>query len=300
MKAIILEGYGDVDQLKAVDLPVPSPTGGQVLVKLEASALNHIDLVLRRGFMAQRMPLHFPAILGGDGAGTITAVGPGVTSFKPGDRVAVHFKVDGKGAHAEYALADVAGLAHIPDSMPFEQAATLPYAGLTARQVVDTLGVGSGDRVLVSGAVGSVGRAAVQYLKELGATPVAGARADQLPLGRQVVGEALDIAEAPSGPVFDYAVSAALPAAAQIVKHVRDGGRIASAVPTPPEANADHRVHISMVAHRENPAMLQAVVDAAARGELIIPIAMTFPLDQLGAAHKSLAAGAKGKIVIIH
>lgn len=300
MKAIRLQAYGHTDQFTADEVAVPSPGPGEVLVKIEASAVNHLDLFLRQGFLTQMMPLDLPAILGGEGAGTIAALGPGVQGYKVGDRVIAHFRINGRGAHAEYAVANVAGIARLPEALSFEQGAAVPFAALTGRQVVAAAGVQAGDRVLVAGALGGVGRVAVHYAKALGATPVAGVQPARIAEAKAVAGEAIDITVPASAPAFDRAVSVAAPAAGLVPAHVRDGGTIGAAVATPDEANPGGRITISTILHDQDPATLQSVVDGLARGELDLPVAQTFPLDQLGAAHAALEAGPNGKIVLRH
>src|SRR6185295_11099923 len=242
MKAARLHGYGDVDKFKHEHVPDPKPGPGEVLVKVAVSGVNHIDLYARQGFVHQHYPMEHPAILGVDGAGTIAAVGAGVTGFKAGDRVIAHFPIKGSGAHAELAVAPVAGIAKLPANIGFEEGATLPLAGLTGRQAVNALKVKPGARVLVSGALGAVGRAAVQYLKEIGAKPVAGVRAAHLKEGQALAGEAVDIGKPTAA--FDYAVSASAQQAGNAIKHVRDGGTLASVVMTPEGANKGDRIKI--------------------------------------------------------
>jgi NADPH:quinone reductase-like Zn-dependent oxidoreductase len=156
------------------------------------------------------------------------------------------------------------------------------------------------DRVLVSGALGAVGRAAVQYLKELGAQPVAGVRADRLAEAEALAGNAVDIDRAPDSPDFDYAVSAAGPVAANVVKFVKDGGKVASLVQTPKDANPGGRVNVIQMMAHDDPSLLQKIADAAGRGELKIPIAQTFPLSELAKAHQALAGNPRGKILMRH
>ncbi|MBM2715152.1 NADP-dependent oxidoreductase [Mesorhizobium caraganae] len=300
MKAARLKAYGDVDQFVIEDVPMPKPEAGEVLIKIEASAVNHFDLIIRQGFMAQYIPLELPAVLGGDAAGTVVEVGAGVTGIAVGDRVIADFAANGRGAHAEYGVVSATAVARLPANLTFEQGAALPKAGLTGRQSVDALGVQAGDRVLISGGLGAVGRAAIQYLKEIGAEPVAGVRPDRLEEARQLAGEALDITELPGGATFDYAISAAAPVAGNLIRHVRDGGQIASVVPVPDGANTDNRVTIRELYHRADAATLAAVADAASRGVLTIPIAKSFPLDQIGAAQNAVAAGADGKVLLKH
>jgi NADPH:quinone reductase-like Zn-dependent oxidoreductase len=129
---------------------------------------------------------------------------------------------------------------------------------------------------------------------------VAGVRPERLEEARALAGEAIDITFAASRPDFDFAISAAAPVAGNLISHVRDGGTIASIVPVPEGANATGRVTIRELIHQTEAVTLNAVLHAAARGKLIIPIARTFPLDQLGAAHAALAAGAPGKVALKH
>ena len=298
MKAVRLQSFGDVDQFRLEDAPDPVAESGEVLVRVAVSALNPVDLYVRQGMVGK---MELPAILGIDGAGTVEAVGPGVTGFAPGDRVIVHAPLKGHGTHAELVVAPVAGVAKLPDGVNFEAGATLPLPGLTGRQLVDALGgVKAGDRVLVSGALGAVGRVAVQYLKELGARPVAGVRGERLDEGKALAGDAVDIDQAPSSPSFDYAISAAGPVAGNVIRHVRDGGTMSSAVQVPEGANEGARIKIVGIFAHDDAAMLQQVADAAGRGNLTIPVAQTFPLEQLGEAHEALAAGARGKILLRH
>lgn len=300
MKAALLKSYGDVDQFEIGEVPTPKPGPGEVLIKIEASAVNPFDLILRQGFMAQYIPLPLPAVLGGDAAGIIAAVGEGVTEVAIGDRVVADFAANGKGAHAEFGVVPATSVAKLPAALSFEEGAALVKAGLTGRQTVDAVGVKAGDRVLVSGALGSVGRAAIQYLQQIGAKPVAGVRPERLSEARALAGEAVDITTSPESPGFDYAISAAAPVAENLIAHVRDGGQVASIVPVPEGAKTDNRVTIHELYHRTDAATLDAVLDAAVRGLLVIPISQTFTLEEIGAAQNAVAAGAQGKVVLKH
>ncbi|WP_392710533.1 NADP-dependent oxidoreductase [Rhizobium ruizarguesonis] len=300
MKAALLKSYGDVDQFEIGDIPTPTPGPGEILIKIEASAVNPFDLILRQGFMAKFIPLPLPAVLGGDAAGTISALGDGVTGFAVGDRVVADFAANGKGAHAEYGVLPTTSAAKLPAGLSFEEGASLVKAGLTGRQAVEALDVKAGDRVLVSGGLGTVGRSAIQYLKQIGAKPVAGVRPERLSEGRELAGEALDITLPAASPDFAYAISAAGPVAGNLIGHVRDGGTVASIVPVPEGANAGDRLTIHELFHRTDTATLDAVLDAAVRGLLVIPISHTFTLDEIGAAQNAVAAGAPGKVVLKH
>jgi NADPH:quinone reductase-like Zn-dependent oxidoreductase len=300
MKAAQLQSYGAVDQFAIAEIPVPAPAAGDVLIRIEASAVNPFDLILRQGFMAKLIALPLPAVLGGCAAGTVVALGAGVSGLAVGERVVADFPPNGRGANAEYGVVAASSVVRLPGNLSFEQGAALVKAGLTGRQTVEALQVKAGDRVLISGALGSVGRAAIQYLQQIGARPVAGVRPARLDEARSLAGEALDITQPPEHPDFDLAISAAAPVAAQLIGHVRDGGKVVSIVPVPEGANADKRVTVLQIRHRTDGAMLAAALDSASRGVLVIPIAQTYPLEQIAAAHQAVAAGARGKVVLQH
>ncbi|UED32686.1 NADP-dependent oxidoreductase [Rhizobium ruizarguesonis] len=300
MKAALLKSYGDVDQFEIGDIPTPTPGPGEILIKIEASAVNPFDLILRQGFMAKFIPLPLPAVLGGDAAGTISVLGDGVTGFAVSDRVVADFAANGKGAHAEYGVLPATSVAKLPAGLSFEEGASLVKAGLTGRQAVEALDVKAGDRVLVSGGLGTVGRSAIQYLRQIGAKPVAGVRPERLGEGRELAGEALDITLPAASPDFAYGISAAGPVAGNLIGNVRDGGTVASIVPVPEGANAGDRLTIHELFHRTDTATLDAVLDAAVRGLLVIPISHTFTLEEIGAAQNAVAAGAPGKVVLKH
>ncbi|RRH87719.1 NADP-dependent oxidoreductase [Mesorhizobium tamadayense] len=300
MKAALLKAYGDVDQFEIGYIPTPVPGQGEVLIKIEASAVNPFDLILRQGYMAQFIPLQLPAVLGGDAAGTVAELGEGVTGFVVGDRVVADFAANGKGAHAEFGVVPATSAAKLPAGLSFEQGASLVKAGLTGRQTVEAINVKPGDRVLVSGGLGTVGRSAIQYLKEIGAKPVAGVRPERLNEGQELAGEALDITVPAASPNFDYAISTAGPVAGNLIGNVRDGGTVASIVPVPEGANAGDRVTIHELYHRTDAAMLDAVLTAAASGSLVIPISKTLTLDQIDAAQNAVAAGVPGKVILKH
>ncbi|WP_375779380.1 NADP-dependent oxidoreductase [Bradyrhizobium sp. ma5] len=300
MKAARLKSYGDASQFSIDDVPTPEPQPGEVLIKIEASAVNHFDILIRQGYVAKFIPLELPAVLGGDAAGTVVEVGQDVTGIAIGDRVLADFAPNGRGSHAEFGVVPATAVARLPANLSFEQGAALPKAGLTGRQSVDALNVKAGNRVLISGGLGAVGRAAIQYLQEIWAKPVAGVRPERLEEARRLAGEALDITQPPGNATFDYAISAATPVANNLIRHVRDGGYVASIVPVPDGTNVANRVTIHQLYHRTDPGTLAAVADVASRGVLTIPIAKIFSLSEIGAAQNAVAAGIQGKVVLKH
>lgn len=299
MKASRLVAYGDISQIKIQDVAHPIPGPGEVLVKVAVSSLNHVETYIRQGYMTQMIPLELPATLGVDLAGEVDEVGKDVTQFKKGDRVIGRVSVNGKGSHAQFTVATESQLVHLPANVSFEAGATLPLVGLTGRQAVDATGAKTGDRVLVTGALGSVGRAAVQYLKELGAIAVAGVLPSQIPAASSLGVAAVVAGDVTAADVFDAVVdTVGGKVAAVAIGAIKDGGTIAGTAAFPEGINADGRVRIVNVMSEENNEMLRQLAHAAGRGDLQLPIAKSFPLEEIGQAYEFLATRPEGKVII--
>jgi len=178
MKAVRIHEYGGPDQLKFEDgVPEPTMQGGTVLIALAATSVNPIDWKVRSGARQKDFPLKLPAILGRDVSGTVRAVGASVTNFKPGDRVIALSTA----TYAELVAVESSVVTHLPDGVNLEDAAALPLIALTGDQLVrHAAAVQSGQTIVVTGALGSVGRAAVHSAKKLGARVIAGVRTRQL------------------------------------------------------------------------------------------------------------------------
>ena len=172
MRAIILEQFGPVDNLKEVEIPPPVPSTGEVLVKVSSVSVNPIDYKTRQGKGANNWTSFvLPDILGWDLSGTIAALGSGVTEWSLGDEVFGSIGFPGLGrTDAEYAVARAAHLARKPPSLTHEEAAAASMAGLTAWQALNRIARPTrGQRVLVHAASGGVGHMAVQIAKAFGA-----------------------------------------------------------------------------------------------------------------------------------
>jgi len=180
MKAFVLRSYGSPDQLELTEVDTPVPADDEVLVRVHASSVNPYDWHLMRGepYVGRLMPggmgLLGPRqrILGCDMAGQVEAVGPAVTSLRPGDNV---FGLLEHGCFAEYVSVKESFLAAMPRGLSYQQAAAMPMAAVTALLAVRDAGrVRPGDEVLVNGASGGVGTCAVQIALALGAALVTG------------------------------------------------------------------------------------------------------------------------------
>ncbi|MGX4587292.1 zinc-dependent alcohol dehydrogenase family protein [Paenibacillus chitinolyticus] len=184
MKAVLLETFGAPESFSIGEIPTPAVRPGHVLIRVAASSVNPIDARIRQGLMPNLAP-PAPAVLHGDVAGTVEAVGEGVTKFRPGDEVyglAGGFKGFG-GALAEYMLADAELIARKPASLSMSEAAALPVVALTAWQgLFDRARLQPGQQVLVHAAAGGVGHIAIQLAKwggaDVFATASSGAKLD--------------------------------------------------------------------------------------------------------------------------
>ena len=171
MKAMVLNAYGADAQFQAADLPKPAVKAGHVSVRVAASSVNTVDTMIRG--MGADLPFApaLPAVLGMDFAGTIDAVGEGVTGFAVGDEVygCAGGLADLQGALAEFMVADARLIAHKPKTISMREAAALPLVAITAFEGLQRAGVRVGQKVLVHGGTGGVGHVAVQLAKHLGA-----------------------------------------------------------------------------------------------------------------------------------
>lgn len=195
MKAVHFHEFGDADVLRLEEVPVPTPAPGQVLVRVGACALNYLDIWSRRG--QPRPTSHLPHIPGCDVAGEVAELGPGVTGVTAGDRVMInpglscgrcpaclsgrdnlcrHYGVLGvatPGGYAEYVVVPAANLVPMPADLDFVDAAAIPLVFITAWHMLDRAQLAMGETVLVMGASGGVGTAAVQLARLRGARVLA-------------------------------------------------------------------------------------------------------------------------------
>jgi len=166
-KAIRMHGYGGPDVLRWEDVPLPDPGPGEALIRHEAIGLNYIDVYFRTGLY--KVP-GFPAVIGQEGAGVVTAVGPDVTSVAVGDRVAYAGPL---GAYATNRVISADRLITLPASISADVAASVMLQGLTAHYLLHrTFPVKPGMTILVHAAAGGVGLLMCQWAKHLGATVI--------------------------------------------------------------------------------------------------------------------------------
>lgn len=185
MRAALILEHGDRNNVVVGEYPKPEAGPKEVVVKVEAVSLNHLDIFVRRGIPGRKLPL--PHISGGDISGIVEQVGEGVLNAKPGDRVLIDPSIPGHGALgedltgglAEYVKVPAQNLIPLPDEISFEEAAALPIAYGTAWRMLITRGkLQANETILILGASGGVGNAAVLIAKLAGAKVIAAAGSD--------------------------------------------------------------------------------------------------------------------------
>ncbi len=307
--------YGAADVLRVADVPIPSPTAGQVRVKVAATSVNLSDWESLRGSPAYARigGLRHPArrTLGSDIAGVVDDVGPGVTRFRPGDQV-YGDNLALKGGFAEYALAPASVLADLPAGLTFAQASTIPQAGAIAMQGVGRAVAGS--RVLINGAGGGSGTFAIQLCAHLGAHVTGVDNAAKQEFMRSVGADdvidyglldftrgtrpydlILDMVAYRS--VFDYRRALAPGGRYRCV-----GGSVGTLLRVLTAGPVVGRLtgrSIGVLAVKEGPAHFEPLADLCVAGRVKIHIDHVFGLDEVPAALASVGEGrALGKVVV--
>ena len=309
MRAIVIDEWGGREAMREADVEAPPVAPDRVLVRVRAAGVNPVDTKVRGGYMAEKLPFHFPLILGWDVAGVVEATGPAVTGFREGDEVygfirRHHLQF---GTYCEYATAPETYFAQKPASLSFEEAAALPLAGLTAHQALETIGVRGGETLFIGGGSGGVGHLAIQlgvsrgarviatasagnqdFLRELGADPLDYADGDLPARVRELTGDGgadatLDLF---GGDGREAAFGA-----------LRRGGRFVSLAQPPPEPRDGYEVHYVFV--RPDGDELHHLAELVQGGQLRPHVEEIFPLERAAEAHERVEAGhVRGKLVL--
>jgi len=308
MKAVRFEQIGGPEVLQHVEVEQPTPAAGEVLVRVAASAYNAADGGMRGGFLP--IPVVLPHVPGYDVSGTVEALGDDVESLAVGDEVVGSLPMERDGGAAEFVIAPADALVVAPTSIPLTDAAALPSVALTAWQaLVDDGGLQAGQRLLVVGAGGVVGKYAIQLAKRLGAHVIATASprstAAVLAAGADQVVDytAVDVLDSLDGQV-DVLLNLAPLDPAQFeasVAAVRDGGVVVSTtafIATPGDASRGVRAATVFVRpNRDRLEKLVALVDA---GELTVEVTRRISLAELPALHAEAETGRiAGKVVVL-
>jgi NADPH:quinone reductase-like Zn-dependent oxidoreductase len=298
MKAARFSQFGGPEVLEIVDLPDPHPSPGQVRIAVRAAGVNPSDWKKRRGLMDQELP----QTMGHEAAGVVDELGEGVTDVAVGERV-FGFSAE-EAAQAE--LAVLAWYAPIPPSLDFAGAAALPAALETATRALDQLGVTGGSTLLINGASGSVGSAAVQlavlrgarvigtaspanhdYLRSLGAEPVAYGKG-LVERVRALAPDGIDLA-------LDVAGSGVLPELIELA-----GGPEHVITVADFQGAREHGVRFSRGDDGRALHALAGIGELIESGRFSLPAVQTFPLAEIAEAHRvSENGGVRGKLVLL-
>lgn len=284
------------DSIEIIDVPVREPGPGQVRVEIAGAAVNPVDLGVTAGVFHGLGLVNQPEYtgLGWDFAGTVSAVGPDV-DIPVGSRVAG--LIDGFdrnfGTYAEQLIVSASDIAAVPDGLDLTTAATIPLNSLAAAQLVDLLGDGEGQRLLVTGAAGAVGGYVIPLAEERGWRVTGLARAEDEEFVR---GLGADFTTATS-PGWD-AVADGAALQEQGLALVRDGGRFVGVQPSAmPEEQRG--ITIRVVVTRPDGARLAQLLESTASGRLPARVHAVVPLDQVAAVHRAVAkGGVRGKYVL--
>lgn len=308
MKALIARSYGPLEDLEFADLPTPAPGPGQLLVRLQATALNAVDKVLVTGAMRDALPVRHPFVPGVDVSGVVEAVGEGVTRFSAGDAVIAWNSV-AAGALAEYLVIDDApSVARRPAGLTPAQGAALPTGALTAAALLDDVRADEGDSVLIVGAAGGVGSFTVQLAEQGGLTVLATGRPDDEEFLRRlgadhvldyreldVAAEAHRLVDGGVDVVIDLANAG--PALATTAAAAKAGGRLVSPLGGP--SVFERGVTAVYTGTRAPEGRLEELAGRAAEGRLRIEIDSDYAFGQADQALVDFAAKhVRGKVTV--
>ena len=303
MKAVVLHEYGSPEKLKFEDnVPEPQISGDTVLIAAAAASVNPIDWKMRAGKRQKDFPLSFPAILGRDVSGVVQAVGANVKHFKPGDRVLALSRA----TYAELVAVDDSAVTHLPDGVHLGDASAIPLIALTGDQLVRVAtNVQKGQVVLVTGALGSVGRAAVHTAKKIGAQVIAGVRGKELDDARSlgVFGVlAIDDDDAIKKFRLVDAIADTIggDVASKLIAKIKPSCCFGYTTELPESAAAQNpAVTISRVLVQPDPSKVREFADDVRDGKFVLPIGRRMPLRDAAEAHVLGEKGGIGKILLL-
>jgi NADPH:quinone reductase-like Zn-dependent oxidoreductase len=301
VKAVQFAEYGDPEVMQVQEVEEPHAGPGQVRIAVRAAGVNPMDWKIRGGMMAGGAALASPSIPGADAAGVVDEVGEGVEGAAEGDEV---FGSAVGGAYAQYAV--LTAFAQKPEGMSFEEAAGLPVPVETAVRTLDILGLDSGQTLLINGAAGGVGQAAVQFARARGAEVIGTASEANHELLESLGAKATTYGDglpdrvrelAPDG--VDVALDAAgHGAAADLVEITGDPQRVVTIADF--EAPAKLGIKVTDGSEGRSWQALGQAAEMFEKGEFSLPVAQTFSLDEAPEAHRVSQDGhARGKLVLL-
>jgi NADPH:quinone reductase-like Zn-dependent oxidoreductase len=298
MKAVIFDKYGDPDVLHVGEVAEPHAGPGEVRIAVRASSVNPIDWKLRSGALAEVMPVDLPKIVGYDGSGVVDEAGDGADAAV-GDEV-FGFGV-GNATAAEYAVLD--DFARKPAGLSFEEAAGYPVAAESSVRALELLGVQSGQTVLINGAAGGVGTAAVQIARARGARVIGTASERNHEFLRELGAEPTTYGEGLVERVralggadlaFDTAGAGAIPELVEIT------GSPDNVITIADYSAPQHGVRVT---GGQDGRYAQALAEAARLwedGRFSLPVERAYPFAEAAEAHRASASGhVRGKLVLV-
>ena len=301
MKAVVLHEYGGPSNLKYEDFPDPKPGPGEVLIRVAATSVNPVDYKMRSGEAKSLFPVTFPGILGRDVSGIVRELGEGVTGFDLAQKVMAL----GHATYAELTVVKATDLTLVPEGLDLVAAAALPLVTLTGEQLI-TRGtqIKQGETVLISGALGSVGRSAVFAAKQAGAKVIAGVKKSQLKAAQELGADmtvALDDKDAMAKVGFMDAVADIVghDTADMLLAKVKPGGVFASVLGPPAAAALHPTVRIVPVMAVPDPAKLAEMAADVVAGRLKIPIDRMLPLAEAADGQIAAEKGGIGKVLLL-
>jgi len=304
MKAARINRFGSPEVVVVEEVPVPTPGKGEVLVRVAAAGVAPWDAIIREGH--SKVSPQPPLTLGSDLSGTVQAVGAEVTGFRTGDEVYGVTNPQFCGAHAEYAVAVAGMIAPKPRRLSPVEAASAPVVAVTAWQMLfEYAGAKTGDKVMITGAAGSVGAYAVQMARDAGIDVVTVARAQDEALLRTLGVETVMDSSAVDGGVDLPRVDAVLDLvggsiAQRCVEAIKPGGKLVTVVSE--EAPPQRPDVESVFFYAEvTTARLRTLTEMFERGEITARVGSVLPLAEARKAHEMLAGAPhkKGKIVLV-
>ena len=303
MRAVVLHEYGGPEKLEFENnVPEPQVSGSTVLIAAAAASVNPIDWKLRSGMIQKNFPLTLPAILGRDVSGIVRAVGANVKHFKAGDRVLALTNA----TYAELVAVDDSDVTHLPDGVDLVDAAAIPLIALTGDQLVrGATDVKKGQVVLITGALGGVGRAAVHTAKKIGAQVIAGVRGKDLEAARSLgVTDVLAIDDDKAIENFRLvdaiADTVGGDVASKLIARVKQNGSFGYTAVLPESAAAKNpTVKITRVRAQPDPSKVREFADDVRDGKFVLPIGRRMPLRDAGEAHVLGEKGGIGKILLL-
>ena len=301
--AIRVHNYGGPEQLQFEETSRPVPQEGEVLVRVHAAGVNPMEWKIRSGLLKDFWPTQFPYIPGADIAGVVEEVGPDVTAFQKGQAV---FGVSNHGTYSEYTAAPVTTLALKPETLDFDEAATIPIGATTAWQgLFDQGKLEPGQRVLVLGAAGGVGLFAVQFARWKGAHVIGTASTHNLDFVRSLgADEVIDYTTtAVENAIHDVDLvldTVGGEALATVWPTLKRGATLVSIAGQPSEEKANELgIHATRFSAQVSGDLLSTFAHLIDEGQVKVAIAARFPLNEADKAHElSESRHGRGRIVL--